>query len=192
VYFVKHKENDITNKSKATASKAAPANARDAYISFNKDECNALQKLGFRERWAYMQFTWLANFKTGMVGNFRKQRLSYQDIANLVTAPGVEGRGMGNIDDTQAADFVHRLATIGLPVQHPNRANGGLLLELALSPINRKPAAPIALAPVQTISPDQPSFHGAIFPDDEVPPFDENPSATRVCGMPPLLYQYWL
>ena len=171
----------MSNKSKATAGKAALVNARDAYISFNKDEWNALQKLGFRERWAYMQFKWLANFKTGMVGNFRKQRLTYQDIANLVTAPGVQGRGMGNIEDTQAADFLQRLAAVGLLVQHPNRANGGLLLELPLSPINHKPVAPNALAPVQTISPVQPSSQGAISPDDDVPPFDENPAATPVC-----------
>ena len=171
----------MTNKSKSTASKTATAKARDAYISFNKDEWNALQKLGFRERWAYMQFKWLANFKTGMVGNFRKQRLSYQDIADLVTAPGVQGRGMGNIDDTQAADFLQRLAAVGLVVQHPNRANGGLLLELPLSPINRKPVASNALTPMQAISPDQPSSQGAISPEDEVPPFDENLAGTPVC-----------
>ena len=160
---------------------AKPAKEGTAYISFNRDEWAALQKLGFRERWAYAQLKWLANFKTGMVGNFRKQRLSYQDIANLVTAPGVQGRGMGNIDDTQAADFLQRLAEVGLLVKHPNRANGGLLLELPLSPINRKSAAPIAPAPVQTISPDQPGSQAAISPDDDVPPFDENPAATRVC-----------
>lgn len=172
--------------SKSTKSATAkPAKEGTAYISFNRDEWTALQKLGFRERWAYAQLKWLANFKTGMAGNFRKQRLSYQDIANLVTAPGVQGRGMGNIDDTQAADFLQRLAAVGLLVQHPNRANGGLLLELPLSPINRKPAAPIALAPAQVISPAQPSSQAAISPDDDVPPFDENTAATPVCDDAP-------
>lgn len=158
-----------------------PAKEGTAYVSFNRDEWAALQKLGFRERWAYAQLKWLANFKTGMAGNFRKQRLSYQDIANLVTAPGVQGRGMGNIDDTQAADFLQRLAAVGLLVQHPNRPNGGLLLELPLSPINRKPTALTAPAPVKAISPDQPGRQGAISPDDDVPPFDEIPMATQVC-----------
>lgn len=160
---------------------AKPAKEGTAYISFNRDEWAALQKLGFRERWAYAQLKWLANFKTGMAGNFRKQRLSYQDVANLVTVPGVQGRGMGNIDDTQAADFLQRLAGVGLLVQHPNRSNGGLLLELPLSPINRKPVAAIAPAPVQMISPDQSAFQGAISPDGDVPPFDEIPMATPVC-----------
>ena len=137
---------------------------------------------------------WLANFKTGMVGNFRKQRLSYQDIANLVTAPGVQGRGMGNIDDTQAADFLQRLAAVGLLVQHPNRVNGGLLLELPLSPINRKPltvpmAPPVAItppAPMMAISPDQPHAETAFSPDEDIPPFDENPTSTQVCDAPTL------
>ena len=165
---------------------AKPAKEGTAYISFNRDEWAALQKLGFRERWAYAQLKWLSNFKTGMAGNFRKQRLSYQDIANLVTAPGVQGRGMGNIDDTQAADFLQRLAAVGLLVQHPHRANGGLLLELPLSPINRKPVAPNAPAPVQMISPDQTDSKGGFFPDADVPSFDENPATTPVYDYAPL------
>lgn len=182
----------MSNKTKTTTSK--PVKEGTAYISFNSDEWAALQKLGFRERWAYAQLKWLANFKTGMVGNFRKQRLSYQDIANLVTAPGVQGRGMGNIDDTQAADFLQRLAAVGLLVQHPNRANGGLLLELPLSPINRKPvtvpvAQPMAItppAPVLAISPDQHYPEAAFSPDEDIPAFDENPAATQVCDAPTL------
>lgn len=177
--------------SNRTNKKASVKVAKEgtAYISFNRDEWTALQKLGFRERWAYAQLKWLANFKTGMLGNFRKQRLSYQDIANLVTVPGVQGRGMGNIDDTQAADFLQRMAAVGLLVQHPHRANGGLLLELPLSPINRKPLAapsqqPTATttpAPLTVISPDQPSLQATYSPDDDIPPFDESPTVTRVC-----------
>lgn len=175
-------------RNKPIARKASPLAARDAYISFNKDEWAALQKLGFRERWAYMQFKWLANFKTGMVGNFRRQRLTYQDIANLVTAPGVQGRGMGNIDDTQAADFVGRMADVGLLVQHAKRANGGLLFELPLSPLNRqasalKPADPISQehrGAAEPISPDWGAPEGAFFPDDDSPPFDDIPMATRL------------
>lgn len=184
----------MSNKTKTKTTTAKPVKEGTAYISFNRDEWAALQKLGFRERWAYAQLKWLANFKTGMVGNFRKQRLSFQDIANLVTAPGVQGRGMGNIDDTQAADFLQRMAAVGLLVQHPNRANGGLLLELPLSPINRKPltvptAQPVAItlpAPVMAISPDQPHPEAAFSPDEDIPPFDENPAAMQVCDAPTL------
>lgn len=135
-----------------------------------------------------MQLKWLANFKTGMVGNFRKQRLTYQDIANLVTAPGVQGRGMGNIDDTQAADFMGRLADVGLLVQHSKRANGGLLFELPLSPINRqvstlKTPVPTTQQPgraTEQISPDWDTPEGVFSPDDDTPPFDDIPMATRL------------
>ena len=178
----------MDKRNRSNAKKAASAPARDVYISFNKDEWVALQKLGFRERWAYMQLKWMANFKTGMVGNFRKQRVTYQDIADLVTAPGVQGRGMGNIDDTQAADFVGRLAAVGLLVQHSKRDNGGLLFELPLSPINRK--ASLLQTPVATpqqpghspeqIFPDWGASEGVFSPDDDTPRFDNVPMATRL------------
>ncbi|WP_295995927.1 hypothetical protein [Rugamonas sp.] len=184
----------MANRNRTTAKKAATTEARDAYISFNKDEWSALQKLGFRERWAYMQFKWLANFKTGMVGNFRKQCLTFQEIAKLVTAPGVQGRGMGDIDDTQAADFLCRLAAVGLLVRHPNRANGGLMFELPLSPINRQPSALKAQTVVPVVpsdapelfSPDHPPSKCAFFPDDDIPLFDENPATMPLSAAPDL------
>ena len=186
--FGRRQQNSMDKRNRSNAKKAASAPARDVYISFNKDEWVALQKLGFRERWAYMQLKWMANFKTGMVGNFRKQRVTYQDIADLVTAPGVQGRGMGNIDDTQAADFVNRLAAVGLLVQHTKRDNGGLVFELPLSPINRKasllktPVAP-PQQPVHTpeqIFPDWGDPEGVFSPDDDTPPFDDSPMPTRL------------
>jgi len=180
----------MDTRNRSTARKAAPAPARDAYVSFNKDEWAALQKLGFRERWAYMQFKWLANFKTGMVGNFRKQRLTFQDIAKLVTAPGVQGRGMGSIDDTQAADFLGCLADVGLLVRHSNRANGGLLFELPLSPINRQASALKTSAPMpeaqrgspEGISPDWGAAEGVFSPDADTPPFDDCPMTMPLSG----------
>ncbi|NHZ81573.1 hypothetical protein F2P44_20165 [Massilia sp. CCM 8695] len=178
----------MATTNRKSAKKAAAPAPRDAYISFNKDEWSALEKLGFRERWAYMQFKWLANFKTGMVGNFRKQRLTFQDIAKLVTAPGVQGRGMGDIDDTQAADFVLRLAAVGLLVRHPNRDNGGIMFELPLSPIARQASALTnqAVAPAvrgdvpEQIFPNPPRPKSIISPDDDIPPFDENPADMAV------------
>ena len=170
-------------------NKSANTDGREAYISFNRDEWGALQRLGFRERWAYAQLKWLANFKTGMVGNFRKQRLTYQEIANLVTAPPSQGRGMGNYDDTQAADCVDHLCAVGLLVKHPKRANGGLLFELPLSPINRKASAVATVAPKPS---DAFNLMGDFFPDqvaqkpffsrkDDCPEFEEIPMATPVC-----------
>ncbi len=168
--------------------KAPAAETREVYVSFNRDEWAALQQLGFRERWCYMELKWLANFKTGMVGNFRKQRLTYQDIAGMVKTPGVQGRGMGSIDDTQAADFLVRMQAVGLVANIDRRANGGLMFELPLSPINRKPAAAgsaassASIKPMQ-ISPEQAPAVVATFPDDDIPPFDESPASMVVLGI---------
>jgi hypothetical protein len=158
--------------------KTPAVKATKVYVSFNRDEWTALQQLGFRERWCYAELKWLANFKTGMVGNFRRQRLTYQDIASLVQAPGVQGRGMGGIDDTQAADFLERLEAVGLVANIGRRDKGGLLFELPLSPINRKPAAAASAAP-KPISPKQAPANAATFPDEDMPPFDESPVSMR-------------
>ena len=181
----------MNSRTKKTTNRTPKPETRDAYVSFNRDEWTALQKLGFRERWAYMQFKWLANFKTGTVGNFRKQCLTYQDIANLVAAPGVQGRGMGGIDDTQASEFLQRMEAVGLVAGIGRRANRGLLFELPLSPINRKAsvfgsqnvvrsAEPEPISPVQTVP------QTAISPTDDIPPFDEIPASTRDCTAPTL------
>lgn len=158
--------------------------APDPYVSFNRDEWTALEKLGFRERWAYAQLKWLANFKTGMAGNFRRQKITYTSLAQLVTAPGLQGRGMGGIDDTQAADFLQRMQEVGLVGSIAKRRNGGLLIELPLSPIDRAPAkaqsAVAAPASMAVISPDQAPQMTGFFPDDDVPPFDDLPATTRV------------
>jgi hypothetical protein len=95
---------------------------------------------------------------------------------------------MGSIDDTQAADFLGRLADVGLLVRHSNRPNGGLLFELPLSPMNRQASALNAPAPTQQvqvgapeqISPDWGAPEGVFFPDSDVPPFDDIPMATPV------------
>lgn len=176
----------MTRKTNSTTYKTPQAKKRKAYVSCNHDEWDALQKLGFRERWAYMQLKWMANFKTGMLGNFRKQKLTYQDIADLVSAPGVQGRGQGNIDDKQAAEFVQRMQAVGLLVAHGRRDNGGLVLELPLSPINRK--ASVLAAPVAYVSsmpeansPESPPQKAGISPDEDIFIFEENPATTRVC-----------
>ena len=177
-----------TNRSTATTTEPAPAIVH--YISFNKDEWAALEKLGFRERWAYAQLKWLANFKTGMAGNYRKQKITYTSLAELVTAPGVQGRGKGDIEDTQAADFLKRMQAVGLVGSIAKRTNGGLIIELPLSPIDHLPPkaqntlAPVVPAvtatPMAAISPDQTPQEAGFFPDEDVPPFDDISMPTRV------------
>ena len=125
-----------------TTRTASAASKKTRYISINLDgEFAALEGLGFRERWAYLCCKRLANFKTGVVGAFGNQRLTYGDIAAMIKAPATQGRGDGAIDDTQAADFIKRMASVGLVSNIGRRDNGGLRFELPLSPIGRNKAA---------------------------------------------------
>ena len=122
----------------STASTNQSKNA--AYISINLGaEMAALEKLGFRERWAYLCCKRKANFKTGVVGKFGNQKLVYGDIAAMVIAPATQGRGQGAIDETQAKDFLERMQEVGLVADIGRRPNGGLTFELPLSPIRAKP-----------------------------------------------------
>lgn len=185
-----------TNRTtKRTTTTNTPA--REAYVSFNRDEWAALELVGYRERWAYMQLKWLANFKTGVVGNFGKQKVTYTALSKLITAPGVQGRGMGKTDDTQARDILQRLQAVGLVGDINTRTNGGLTFDLLLSPINRKctkpseqvaeQAAPLNISPEQEghgghIFPDQPDDEGPFSPDDDVPSFLQEPVSTGLAA----------
>ena len=114
---------------------------KEVYISLNLEEIAALERLGFRERWAYLALKRAANFKTGTVGEFGRQKLSYTDIAKLIVPPpGVQGRGEGKIDDTQASDFILRMEAEGLVSGIGRRPNGGLRFDLPMSPIGRQKA----------------------------------------------------
>lgn len=138
-----------------------------AYISINLGaEMAALEKLGFRERWAYLCCKRKANFKTGTVGKFGNQKLVYGDIAAMVIAPATQGRGQGAIDETQAKNFLERMQEVGLVADIGRRPNGGLVFELPLSPIKSKP--------VERKMPD-------IFLPDGLPQMAENPRPPRDC-----------
>ena len=157
-------------------------NKKAVYISINLDEFAALEKLGFRERWAYLALKRIANFKTGVVGQFGKQRLGYTDIASLIKPPpGIQGRGEGKIDDTQARDFILRMEAVGLVSGIGRRKNGGLRFDLPMSPIDRNKAMPIAQCAGQMLiispddieaeiadSPEQATHAEAFLPDQSV------------------------
>ncbi len=133
-----------------------------------------------------MEMKWKANFKNGVLGNFGKQKLTYQSIADLIVVPGVPGRGQGGIDDTQASDYLKSMEEVGLIVARGRRDNGGLLFELPLSPINRN--ASVLAAPVaqqskvpKATSPESASQLAATFPEKDIAIYEENPTPTRVC-----------
>ena len=162
-----------SNSSTGAYAKGTPVNPKkDVYVSINtSDELAALEKLGFRERWAYIRCKKIGNFKTGSVGEFKNQRLTYGDIAAMVTAPATQGRGQGSIDDTQAADFLKRMQEVGLVANIGRRANGGLRFDLPLSPIGR------AKAQSGQIS----GKFASISPTAAVPETAEKPMPVRAC-----------
>ena len=132
----------MTRQTNKTPSNQAEPE-KEVHITFNLDEFAALGKLGFRERWAYFVFKRHANFKTGVFGEHLNQKYSFQAIADLIKPPpGVQGRGEGRIDDTQARDFVLRMEAVGLVSGIGRRANGGLRFDLPMSPRDRKKANP--------------------------------------------------
>ena len=163
-----------TNKTPSATTKPK----KDVYISLNLDEIAALEKLGFRERWAYMALKRIASFKTGKVGEWGKAQLSYTAIAGLIKAPpGVQGRGEGRIDDTQARDFILRMEAVGLVSGIGRRKNGGLRFDLPMSPIGRNKAAPIAQCAGQMLN---------ISPDEIEPEIADSPElATHAEALPP-------
>jgi hypothetical protein len=163
-----------TNKTASTPTKPK----KEVYISLNLDEIAALEMLGFRERWAYMALKRIASFKTGKVGEWGKTRLSYTAIAGLIKAPpGIQGRGEGRIDDTQARDFILRMEAVGLVSGIGKRKNGGLRFDLPMSPIDRNKAAPIAPCAGQMLN---------ISPDEIEPEIADSPElATHAEALPP-------
>ena len=111
----------------------------ERYVSLNMDEFAALEKLGYRERWAYLCCKNIANYHTGVFGEWKAQKYSWVRLAQSIKAPpGVQGRGEGGIDETQARDFVLRMEAVGLVSGIGRRRNGGLRFDLPMSPRDRK------------------------------------------------------
>lgn len=151
---------------------AKPTGDKPVYISLNLDELAALEAFGYRERWAYIAFKRIANFKTGVAGRFGKQHLTYVELAKrLSPPPGVQGRGQGAIDDTQARDILLAFEQAGLVANIGRRAdNGGLCFELPLSPIGAKKqgtASALAAPPATPTSRPTAGEFPDNFPDDE-------------------------
>lgn len=160
-----------TNKTPSTQDEPK----KEVHITFNLDEIAALEKLGFRERWAYMAIKCKANFKTGVFGEYEKQKSSYQAIADLIKPPpGVQGRGEGRIDDTQARDFILRMEAVGLVSGIGRRYNGGLRFDLPMSPRDRKKANPTGPSAGEKTG-QSAGEKEDIFPEAAVPEIAANP-----------------
>ena len=111
------------------------------YVSLGFDELDLLQGLGWGERAMYLELKRLANFKTGKVGVFRSQALTWEELGRRVSVPSAQGRAAKLVDGKEAALMVGRLEAAGLVADQGRRENGGLTLTLPLSPIEKAAAA---------------------------------------------------
>lgn len=132
-----------TKKGKTTGAaqrpketKPKPKRKRPPYISFNKAETAALAGVCLRSLRVYFELKWLANFRTGMVGTFKDQKLTYEKIATRVAIPTSQGRSTASntIDGKEVARIIQRLELAGL-VEDIQNSQYGLTLRLPMSPM---------------------------------------------------------
>ncbi|WP_157982618.1 hypothetical protein [Simplicispira lacusdiani] len=154
-----------TKKGKTTGAAQRPTDTKpkaEAYISFNKAETAALQGVCLRSLRVYFELKWLANFRTGVVGAFGRQKLTYESIADRVAIPTTQGRSTASniIDGKEVARIIQRLEQAGLVADVQNRKEG-LTLRLPMSPMRAlRPTVPDAEGAPQNES---------ILPDEYTP-----------------------
>lgn len=119
-----------------TKTNPKPKRKRPPYISFNKAETAALHDVCLRSLRVYFELKWLSNFRTGMVGTFKDQKLTYEKIATRVAIPTSQGRSAANntIDGKEVARIIQRLEQAGL-VEDIQNSPYGLTLRLPMSPM---------------------------------------------------------
>lgn len=113
---------------------------REAYVSLDRDEMNALRQLGWRHRWMYLELKWLASFRTAEVGRFGRQKITFEQLSKLVSVPTAAGREADTIDGKEAARILMKLHEVGLVGEIDRRNNGGLCFVLPMSPIDKEAA----------------------------------------------------
>jgi hypothetical protein len=130
-------------KSKKVVANATPLPKKpDPYISFGKAETLALKTMCLRSFKLYFVLKWLANFRTGVVGAFGNQKITFESLAVMVAIPTIQGRSASQtmIDGKEVSRLIERLVVRGL-VTDIERKNGALTMRLPLSPINANSAS---------------------------------------------------
>lgn len=106
------------------------------YVSLNRLELDLLADASYEEVTLYVTILKrLANFKTGLVGTFQKEALTYEDLAVKLSRPSSQGKPAQTITRDRARDLVHRLESRGL-ASNVQVLGKTLILLLPLSPID--------------------------------------------------------
>lgn len=106
------------------------------YVSLNRQELDLLAEASYEEVTLYITvLKKLANFKTGVIGTFQKEPLTYEDLAKLLSRPSSQGKPAQAISRDRVRDLVLRLQTRGL-VSNAQVLGKSLVMLLPLSPID--------------------------------------------------------
>lgn len=106
----------------------------DTYISLNREELLRLNNVSYEAFGLYMRLKEKANFRTGVVGRFFNQKLTYATFAKLMGRPASQGRAAMVFDSTAIKRLLAQLEETGLVVDHAFK-DQKLTLCLPLSPL---------------------------------------------------------
>lgn len=131
-----------TEINRATASAQTEFEASEPYVSISKSEWTVLRQVCQRSFRLYAELKWLANFKTGVVGTFRNQQLTYEGLAEMVSLPVRQGvsASHGIVDGKEIKRLLERLEAKGL-VADCFHDGTKLTMTLPMSPIRPKAAS---------------------------------------------------
>ncbi len=105
----------------------------NTYLSLNVAEVQCLQTASFEAIGLYLLFKEKANFRTGEVGRFHKQKLTYAQFARALGRPASQGRAAQVFGSTDIKRLIGQLTDIGL-VEGADWDGTRLTLRLPLSP----------------------------------------------------------
>lgn len=106
----------------------------DTYLSLNKEELIRLWSLSHEALGLYMRLKEKANFRTGVVGKFFNQKLTYAVFAKQMGRAPSQGRAALEFDTTAIKRLLAQLEEAGLVADHVYK-DQRLTLCLPLSPL---------------------------------------------------------
>lgn len=155
--------------------------AKHYYISLNREEIEVLREASYIESALYLILKELANFKTGVVGDFRNQKVTYSSLSAKLSRPSSQGKPEVKIGRDETRRHTSRLVQLGL-VSNVVVGKEKLTLALPLSPLKEQaPDSSSAIGETVQATPklqraDARPFEASPMTKDEFDPFLVPPS----------------